>query len=175
MGDRHPERDARLRCLEIGVKTGATYGEPIHGPLVQCNGYHDRDWETRADPGNWRIRSCVRAPIPDEGEMLPGLNAGTGGPPNLPPPRLVSIMLIFSINYYWGWGILKFGLGNRHFRHPEKNNTHHGGQRDFATIATVFAVYSPVPAALPRRLVVSQSDRADRFGASSVSSAGELR
>lgn len=38
----------KLMALEVGTKTGAGYGEKNGFRLAQCNGYRDRDWETRA-------------------------------------------------------------------------------------------------------------------------------
>ena len=45
----------RLMELEVGVATGAGYGEKDPTRLVQRNGYRDRDWETRAGTVELRI------------------------------------------------------------------------------------------------------------------------
>jgi putative transposase len=41
--------------LEVGALTGATHGEKSVLRLAQRNGYHDRDWETRAGTVELRI------------------------------------------------------------------------------------------------------------------------
>ena len=45
----------RLMELEVGVATGAGYGEKTPLRLAQRNGYRDRDWETRAGTVELRI------------------------------------------------------------------------------------------------------------------------
>jgi putative transposase len=45
----------RLMDLEVGGLTGAGYGEKSGDRLAQCNGYRERDWETRAGTVELRI------------------------------------------------------------------------------------------------------------------------
>ena len=45
----------KLMALEVGAKTGATYGEKSCFRLAQRNGYRERDWETRAGTVELRI------------------------------------------------------------------------------------------------------------------------
>ena len=45
----------RLIELEVGGLTGAADGEKSPERLVQCNGYRDRDWQTRAGTVELRI------------------------------------------------------------------------------------------------------------------------
>ena len=45
----------RLMELEVGVATGAGFGEKTPSRLAQRNGYRDRDWETRAGTVELRI------------------------------------------------------------------------------------------------------------------------
>ena len=64
----------RLMELEVGARTGAEYGEKSPDRLAQRNGYHDRDWQTRA--GNVELR-------------LPRLRSGSYFPSFLAPRRAV--------------------------------------------------------------------------------------
>jgi putative transposase len=45
----------RLMELEVGALTGAAHGEKSPLRLAQCNGYRERDWETRAGTAELRI------------------------------------------------------------------------------------------------------------------------
>jgi transposase-like protein len=45
---------ARMMEMEVGARTGATFGQKSRDRLVQRNGYRERDWETRA--GTMSIR-----------------------------------------------------------------------------------------------------------------------
>src|SRR6185437_2828331 len=45
----------RLMELEVGAATGAGYGEKNPERMAQCNGYRERDWETRAGTVELRI------------------------------------------------------------------------------------------------------------------------
>ena len=45
----------KLMALEVGTKTGAGYGEKSSLRVAQCNGYRERDWETRAGTVELRI------------------------------------------------------------------------------------------------------------------------
>ncbi|TCN34063.1 mutator family transposase [Sinorhizobium americanum] len=45
----------RLMELEVGVATGAAFGEKTRLRLAQRNCYRDRDWETRAGTVELRI------------------------------------------------------------------------------------------------------------------------
>lgn len=45
----------KLMALEVGVKTGAGYGEKNAFRLAQRNGYRDRDWKTRGGTIELRI------------------------------------------------------------------------------------------------------------------------
>src|SRR6516225_7010011 len=45
----------KLMELEVGAKTGATYGEKNPLRIAQRNGYRERDWETRAGTVELRI------------------------------------------------------------------------------------------------------------------------
>jgi putative transposase len=56
----------RLMELEVGTATGAGYGEKSLDRLAQRNGYHKRDWETRAGTIELRI------PKLSKGSYFPG-------------------------------------------------------------------------------------------------------
>lgn len=49
----------RLMELEVGALTGAAYGEKDPARRAQRNGYHDRDWETRAETVELRINQAL--------------------------------------------------------------------------------------------------------------------
>jgi putative transposase len=46
---------AAERLMEVGAATGAGYGEKNPLRMAQCNGYRERDWETRAGTVELRI------------------------------------------------------------------------------------------------------------------------
>ncbi len=52
--------------LEVGAATGAGFGEKSPSSLAQRNGYHERDWETKA--GTVELRN----PKLRTGSYLPG-------------------------------------------------------------------------------------------------------
>ena len=56
----------RLMEMEVQGLTGAGHGERSSGRLVQCNGYRDRDWETRAGT----VELCI--PKLRKGSCFPG-------------------------------------------------------------------------------------------------------
>jgi len=56
----------RLMEMEVGAATGAAYGEKSPLRTAQRNGYHDRDWETRAGTVELRI------PKLGKGSYFPG-------------------------------------------------------------------------------------------------------
>jgi len=45
----------RLMEIEVGTLTGAAHGEKTTARVAQCNGYRDRDWETRTGTVELRI------------------------------------------------------------------------------------------------------------------------
>lgn len=45
----------RLMALEVGVRTGAEYGEKSPDRLALRNGYRDHDWQTRGEKVELRI------------------------------------------------------------------------------------------------------------------------
>ena len=51
----------RLMEMEVGVATGAAYGEKDPLRTAQRNGYRDRDWETGPEPSNCAFPSLGRA------------------------------------------------------------------------------------------------------------------
>jgi putative transposase len=50
----------RLMELEDGALIGAAHGEKSSNRLLQRNGYHERDWETRAGTVELRIPKLRR-------------------------------------------------------------------------------------------------------------------
>ena len=62
-----------LMELEVGVATGAGFGEKTPSRLAQRNGYRDRDWETRAGTVELRI------PKLRTGSCFPGFLEPQGG------------------------------------------------------------------------------------------------
>ena len=53
----------RLMELDVGSKTGAAWGEKSADRLVQCRGYRDRVWETRAGTIELRIPKLLPAAV----------------------------------------------------------------------------------------------------------------
>lgn len=56
----------RLMEMEVSAITGATWGEKSDLRFVQCNGYRERDWETRAGT------VALRIPKLRQGSYFPG-------------------------------------------------------------------------------------------------------
>ncbi len=64
--------------MEVGAKTGASFGERSPGRLAKRDGYRDRDWETRA--GLVELRVPKDAPLTRlPGDGRPGVHAGHAG------------------------------------------------------------------------------------------------
>src|SRR6478736_2097723 len=82
----------RLMELEIGGLTGAGFGEKSPERLAQCNGYRERDWETRAGTVELRI---------------PKLRKGSYFPGFLEPRRLAEKALTAVIQEAYIPGISK--------------------------------------------------------------------
>lgn len=61
----------RLMELEVGVATGAGYGEKNPLRTAQRNGYRDRDWETRPAPSSCASPSLDVRLLDDGGQRLP--------------------------------------------------------------------------------------------------------
>jgi transposase-like protein len=80
----------RLMELDVGSKTGATWGEKSPDRLVQRNGYRDRVWETRA--GTIELR-------------IPKLRKGSYFPGFLEPRRLAEKALTAVIQEAYIQGI----------------------------------------------------------------------
>jgi hypothetical protein len=64
----------RLMELEVGARTGASYGEKSSERLAQRNGYRERDWHTRAGSVELRI------PKLRKGSYVPTRPPGTDRP-----------------------------------------------------------------------------------------------
>ena len=80
----------RLMELEVGVATGASYGEKNVERLAQRNGYRDRDWQTRA--GSVELR-------------IPKLRTGSYFPSFLEPRRAVEKALVAVIQEAYVHGV----------------------------------------------------------------------
>ena len=80
----------RLMALEVGVPTGAGYGEKSALRQAQRNGYRDRDWETRAGTVELRI---------------PKLRKGSYFPSFLEPRRMAEKALTAVIQEAYVQGI----------------------------------------------------------------------
>jgi len=80
----------KLMALEVGVATGADYGEKNALRLAQRNGYRDRDWETRAGTVELRI---------------PKLRTGSYFPSFLEPRRMAEKALTAVIQEAYIQGI----------------------------------------------------------------------
>ncbi|WFU13221.1 IS256 family transposase (plasmid) [Rhizobium sp. CB3090] len=80
----------KLMELEVGAKTGASYGEKNAFRLTQRNGYRERDWETRAGTVELRI---------------PKLRTGTYFPSFLEPRRMAEKALTAVIQEAYIQGV----------------------------------------------------------------------
>jgi transposase-like protein len=80
----------KLMELEVGAKTGASYGEKTAFRLAQRNGYRERDWETRAGTVELRI---------------PKLRSGSYFPSFLEPRRMAEKALTAVIQEAYIQGI----------------------------------------------------------------------
>ncbi|MGN8000153.1 IS256 family transposase [Sphingomonas sp. 22176] len=80
----------RLMDLEVGILTGAGYGEKSSDRLAQRNGYRERDWETRAGTVELRI---------------PRLRTGSYFPAFLEPRRLAEKALTAVVQEAYIQGI----------------------------------------------------------------------
>jgi len=80
----------RLMELDVGGLTGAAWGEKSPERLVQCNGYRDRVWETRA--GSVELR-------------IPKLRKGSYFPGFLEPRRLAEKALTAVIQEAYIHGV----------------------------------------------------------------------
>jgi len=80
----------KLMELEVGAKTGATYGEKNPLRIAQRNGYRERDWETRAGTVELRI---------------PRLRTGSYFPSFLEPRRMAEKALTAVIQEAYIQGI----------------------------------------------------------------------
>ena len=63
---------ATARMMEVGARTSAAFEQKNPDRLVQRNGYHDRDWETRGGTIELRI------PRPRKGSYFPSFLERTG-------------------------------------------------------------------------------------------------
>jgi len=87
----------RLMELEVGVCTGAAYGEKTPLRQAQRNGYRDRDWETRAGTVELRI---------------PKLRTGAYFPSFLEPRRMAEKALTAVIREAYVQGISTRSVDN---------------------------------------------------------------